>query len=206
MDSSDWDQRYASRDRLWSPAPNDVLVAAVAGLRPGRALDLGCGEGADALWLAERGWKVTAVDFSSVALERARAAARSRGLELCWVRADLRSYMPSNAPFDLVTLLFIHLPPAERPALLARTAALVAPGGTLIVAGHDRSNPPEAHGPRRPDVLFTPEEIVRELSAELAGEPSRLTVERAERVTRPELVDGGEVQAVDALVVARRRP
>ncbi len=206
MDSSDWDQRYASRDRLWSPAPNDVLVTAAAGLRPGRALDVGCGEGADALWLAERDWKVTAVDFSNVALERARAATRSRRVDVCWVRADLRSYVPRSAPFDLVTLLFIHFAPEERRELLSRTAALLAPGGTLVVAGHDRSNPPEAHGPRRPDVLFTPEEIVRELSAELPGEPPRLTVERVERVTRPQQVDGREVRAVDALVVARRPP
>lgn len=206
MDSSDWDQRYASRDRLWSPAPNDALVTAAVGLRAGRALDLGCGEGADALWLAEHGWRVTAVDFSSIALERARAEARSRRLEVCWVRADLLSYTPSNAPFDLVTLLFIHLPPAERRALLAKAAALVAPGGTLVVAGHDRSNPPEAHGPRRPEVLFTPEEIARELTAKLAGEPPPLTIDRAERVIRPQRVDGREIQAVDALIVARRAP
>lgn len=196
MESSDWDARYASRERLWSAAPNDHLVTAATGLDPGRALDLGCGEGTDALWLAERGWKVTAVDFSDVALERARAAAASRGLEVSWVRADLRAYAPRNASFELVTLLYIHLPPAERRDLLANAAALVAPGGTLVVAGHDRTNPPEAHGPRRPEVLFTPEELARELPG--------LTVERAERVVRPRQVDGHEVQAVDALVIARR--
>lgn len=194
MDHSDWDRRYAEREQLWSGEPHPLLAEVAAPLTPGRALDLGSGEGADAVWLAEHGWTVTAVDFSEVALERARAAAASRALRLSWVRADLRSYLPPAGSFDLVTLLYIHFPPEARRALLGRAATALAPGGTLLVVGHDVTN--EGHGPRRPDVLFTAETIASELGG--------LSIVRAERIARPAELDGRQVRAVDALVVARR--
>ncbi len=196
MERSNWDERYAAMDRLWSAEPNVGLVEVASGLAPGRALDLGSGEGADAVWLAERGWKVTAVDFSSVALERARALAASRDVSVTWVHADLREHVPSPGSFDLVAVLYLHLPPPQRRTMLGRAAAAVADGGIVLVLGHHRSNPPEAHGPRNPDVLFIPTEI----AAELPG----LVIERAERIERPVRVDGREVRAVDTLVVARR--
>lgn len=196
MEHSDWDDRYAAKDRLWSADPNVGLVEVASALAPARALDLGSGEGADAIWLAERGWNVTAVDFSSVALDRARAHAAERGVSVSWVKADLSDYVPPAESFDLVASMYLHLPPPRRRVVLARAAAAVAKGGIALVLGHDRSNPPDAHGPRNPEVLFTPAAI----AAELPG----LTVERAERVERPVRIEGREIRAADTLVVARR--
>lgn len=139
---------------------------------------------------------MTAVDFSAVALERARVLAAARGVDVSWVHADLREYVPSPASFDLVAALYLHLPPPERRKMLARATTALACGGTVLVLGHDRSDPPEARGPRQRDVLFTPEEI----AAEVPG----LAIERAERVERAVRVEGREVRAVDTLVVARR--
>lgn len=196
MEGKHWDQRYTEAGRLWSGEPDPHLVAVAEGLPAGRALELGCGEGADAIWLAERGWQVTAVDFSKVALERAAAAAKTRGVSVQWVLADLREYAPPPGSFDLVFALYLHLRPDERRALHARAATAVAPDGALLVVGHDRSQPPEAPGPRDPDRLFTPETI----AAELPG----LRVARAERIARHIPVDGREVTAVETLVLARR--
>lgn len=196
MESQHWDRRYAEADRLWSGEPDPHLVAVAAELPRGRALELGCGEGADAIWLAQQGWQVTAVDFSPVALERAAAAAKTRGVSVRWVQADLREYAPPRASFDLVLALYLHLAPDERRALHARAATAVAPEGAVLVVGHDRSQSPEAPGPRDPDRLFTPELI----AAELPG----LTVARAERVARTVSVDGRAVTAIETVVLARR--
>lgn len=196
MKSADWDQRYASAEHLWSAEPSPSLVEVTRELRPGRALDLACGEGADAVWLAERGWRVTAVDFSDVALRKASAEATARKLEVEWVSADLRTYEPAPASFDLVVSLYLHLPPLERRTILGRAAAALASGGTILVVGHDRTNPPDAPGPKRPEVLFTPDEI----AADLTG----LDVERADRIPQRSEVHGQAVTGVDTLVVARR--
>jgi SAM-dependent methyltransferase len=194
--SADWDQRYASAERVWSAEPNPSVVGITRDLRPGRALDLACGEGADAIWLAERGWRVTAVDFSDVALRKAASEARARKVEVEWVSADLRAYKPTPVSFDLVVILYLHLPPVERRTILSRAAAALAPGGTLLVVGHDRTNPPDAPGPKRPEILFTPDEI----AADLTG----LDVERADRIPQRSEVQGQAVTGVDTLVVARR--
>lgn len=197
MDRRGWNERYAEADRLWSSEPNPVLVEATAGLSSGRALDLGSGEGGDAVWLAQRGWRVTAVDFSDVALSRARSLAEARGLTIDPVLADLLSYEPPRGAFDLVVMLYIHLAPSDRRAVLERAAGALAPGGTLLVVAHDRSNLTEGHGgPRDPAVLYTPEEIVQELPG--------LRIERAERVRRPVEVDGVSVDAIDTLVRASK--
>lgn len=139
-----WNERYRSRDRIWSGEPNRHLVAEVAGLEPGRALDVGSGEGADALWLAERGWRVTAVDISSVALDRAETHARGRGAQiserLTWLRADVTRWSPPEPPFDLVTAQFMHMLPNPRARLFADLAAAVAPGGELLVVAHHPSD------------------------------------------------------------------
>jgi SAM-dependent methyltransferase len=132
----DWDQRYSSAEQMWSGDPNGALVAEVADLEPGTALDVGCGEGADAIWLAGRGWTVTAIDVSEVALQRARAAADLNGVEMEWLRTGLVDADLAAGGYDLVS--------AQYPALL-RTAthdaersllAAVAPGGHLIVVHH----------------------------------------------------------------------
>ncbi|MEW2415161.1 class I SAM-dependent methyltransferase [Streptomyces sp. NPDC046866] len=133
-----WDSRYSESDRIWSGRPNAALVREVEGLAPGRALDLGCGEGADAVWLARRGWRVTGTDISGVALERAAAHAAEAGvadrIELC--RHDLAESFPAGE-FDLVSACFLHnYGDFPRARVLRTAAAAVAPGGILLVVGH----------------------------------------------------------------------
>jgi SAM-dependent methyltransferase len=201
MDREAWNQRYADAELVWSAEANRFLVEEVADLPPGRALDLGAGEGRNAIWLGERGWRVTAVDFSGVGLQKARRLAEGRGVEVNWIEADLRSYSPARGAFDLVVLVYIHLPGEERRALVRRAADAVAAGGTLLVLGHDRSNIEEGYGgPQDPTILFSPDDI----SDDLAG-IEELRVVRADRVTRPVMTDDGERNAIDALVRAERR-
>ncbi len=197
MDRESWNERYAGSGLLWTAQPNRFLASDVAELSAGRALDLGCGEGRNAVWLAERGWAVTGVDFSDVGLAKAAGLAAERGVSVDWVQADVRDYVPEPGAFDLVAVLYLHLPPAERRAVLARAAAAVAPGGVALVVGHDTSNLADGYGgPPDPAILFTPEEVAAELPA--------LRAERAERVRRPVTSPDGEVEAIDALVRARR--
>jgi 2-polyprenyl-3-methyl-5-hydroxy-6-metoxy-1,4-benzoquinol methylase len=163
-----WDERYRSHAALWSGEPNVHLVGEAAGLTPGTALDVGSGEGADAIWLAERGWQVTAVDFSAVALQRAADHARQRGSEVArrieWVRQDLTTWDPGPERYDLVTAQYLHLPPASRRPLVRRLAATVAPGGTLLVAGHHPSDlQTTIPRPQDPDRYFTGGEVAAEL-------------------------------------------
>jgi len=165
MDQGYWDGRYSAQGQLWSGAPNGALVAEAADLPPGQALDLGCGEGGDAVWLAERGWLVTAVDISRVALERAAAAAGDT--KICWTHGDITVSPPPAGAFDLVSALYFPLPIAAPDALRSLLAA-VAPGGTLLVIGHDLRDLDEEH--RRhmeaefdPADFFRPDEIAERL-------------------------------------------
>jgi SAM-dependent methyltransferase len=188
-----WNQRYAGSELLWTAEPNRFLVAETESLTPGRALDLACGEGRNAVWLAERGWEVTGVDFANVGLEKARGLAAARGVDATWIQADLLGYEPPQQAFDLVAILYLQLPADERTRVLRRAAAAVAPGGTLLVVAHDRSNLEQGHGgPQDPRVLATPEEV--------AGDLHDLDVERAEVVERAT----GDVVALDLLVRAHR--
>ncbi|MFB6398570.1 class I SAM-dependent methyltransferase [Polymorphospora lycopeni] len=143
MDAKFWDDRYLSREQLFSGNPNGVLVAEVADLRPGRTLDLGCGEGADALWLARRGWQVTGVDISDVALRRA-AAGDDTG-RVTWTRVDLATEPPPAGPFDLVSAQYFPLRREPGHAVLRGLLATVAPGGTLLVVSHDLADLPPRH-------------------------------------------------------------
>jgi 2-polyprenyl-3-methyl-5-hydroxy-6-metoxy-1,4-benzoquinol methylase len=133
-----WDERYGSADRIWSGRPNIQFAAQVADLPPGDALDVGSGEGADAIWLASRGWRVTAVDVSAVALDRAARAAAAEGLQsmITWEQRDMLSWDPGQARFDLVSAQFMHLPRPAQDAMHTRLAAAVRPGGTLLIVGH----------------------------------------------------------------------
>jgi len=193
-----WNRRYAAGDRIPSASSaSPFLVGEVADLPPGRALDMACGTGRNAVWLAERGWRVTAVDFSDVAVEMARALAASRGVDVEWLCADVVTWTPPLRAFDLVCALYLQLPADERRMALAHAANAVRPGGTLLVVGHDLLNLTEGWaGPKQPEVLFTPDDVV----AEIGG----LLVLKAQRVTRA--VDEGGVmhEAIDALVRARR--
>jgi SAM-dependent methyltransferase len=133
-----WDAHYGRHAEVWSGAPNAVLVDETSELRPGVALDLGCGEGADAVWLAGRGWKVTGVDISTVALERAARRADAAGVagRVTWQRHDLDESFPDGS-FDLVTAHYLHSPlPTRRAVALQKAARAAAPGGTLLVVGH----------------------------------------------------------------------
>jgi SAM-dependent methyltransferase len=194
MRSEDWDSRYAEQELVWSAGPNRFLAGEAADLPPGRALDLACGEGRNALWLAERGWRVTAVDFSRVAVEKGGRIADERGLAVEFVVADLLEYEPAAQAYDLAIVFYLHLVADELATVLARAAGAVAPGGTFLLVGHDLRNLTAGHGgPRDASVLYTPEDVVASLGD--------LEIERAEPVERP--VDG--TVAIDALVRARRR-
>ncbi|MEX0797782.1 MAG: class I SAM-dependent methyltransferase, partial [Acidimicrobiia bacterium] len=165
MTRESWNQRYQGSDLVWSAAPNAALVGEVSGMNPGRALDLGCGEGRNSIWLAEQGWDVTGVDFSNVAIERARAIAAQRGVSVKWEVADLNEYEPPRRWFDLVVDLYIHLIPSERRTLTRKAAGAVAEGGTLVILGHDKSNLVEGYGgPQDEKLLHDPEEIASELT------------------------------------------
>ena len=171
-DQAYWDERYRSKASLWSHEPNPHLVSEASGLRPGAALDAGCGEGADAIWLAGKGWHVTAVDLSSVALERAAANAAAAGDQVAgridWQQADLTGWDPGRDRFDLVSSQYLHLPAGQREPLVQRLAAAVRPGGTLLIAAH---HPSDLHTtmrrPKQPELFFTGDEIAAALDPAL---------------------------------------
>jgi SAM-dependent methyltransferase len=141
----EWDARYSERDELWSGRPNGRLVAEVAGLPPGRALDIGCGEGADAIWLARRGWTVTAIDISDVALSRARAAADRTGVAVEWLCGDaLQMALPAGS-FDLLSLQYPALPKAAGDVALRALLDTVRPGGLLLAVYHDLDDEHREH-------------------------------------------------------------
>ena len=193
----DWNERYAQKELVWTAEPNRRFAAEVDGLEPGRALDLACGEGRNAVWLAERGWRVTGVDFSDVALAKAERLAASRGVEVEWVLADVLEHEPERGAFELVAVLYLQLPHEQLAEVLHTSVGALAPGGTLVVLGHDTTNLTHGHGgPRDASVLFTPEDVVPQLE--------RLVVERAEKVPRTVPLEDGEATAIDALVRARR--
>jgi len=143
-EAAEWDERYAGADRIWSGEPNGALVHEVADLPPGRALDVGCGEGADAVWLASKGWSVTALDVSEVAIDRGRLQAKGAGVDITWIRGGLLDTKLPSAGFDLVSVQYPAL--RRTPDSDAEHALIdaVAPGGTLLVVHHDMSDPTHA--------------------------------------------------------------
>jgi SAM-dependent methyltransferase len=197
VDSLAWDERYAGDDLVWSAEPNRFLVAEVETLPPGRALDLACGEGRNAVWLAERDWEVTGVDFSNVGLDKARRLAEARGVPARWELADVTEYTPAPQSFDLVIVMYLHLPEAARRVAFRHAAASVAAGGTLLIVGHDITNRSDGFGgPSDTAVLYGPEDVVADLDG--------LEAVKAERVRRPVPTDDGEKIAIDVLVRAAR--
>jgi SAM-dependent methyltransferase len=193
----DWNARYAQKELLWTAEPNRLFAAEVASLEPGRALDVACGEGRNAVWLAERGWRVTGVDFANVALAKAAELAAARGVAVEWLLGDVLELSPEPRSFDLVVVLYLQLPADELEVALRRAADAVAPGGTLIVLGHDTTNLTDGYGgPKDVSVLFTPEQVVAALDG--------LEIERAEKVRRSVAVGGGVAIAIDAFVRASR--
>lgn len=199
MDAQTWNDRYRTAEYVWKADPNVFLVAETAGLPTGRALDLACGEGRNAVWLAEQGWTATGVDFSDVGLDKGRRLAAERGVEVDWICADATTWDPGDARFDLVAVFYLQLPAEQRRRAMANAGQALAPGGTLVVVAHDRANLTDGTGgPPDPAVLYTPAEVVADLEA--AGVD--VTVERAETVERA--VAGADRPALDCLVHARR--
>jgi SAM-dependent methyltransferase len=200
-----WDDRYSSAGQLWSGQPNAQLVEQASGLEPGEALDAGCGEGGDALWLAGRGWTVTAVDVSQVALDRGAKAAEAAGAEVAgrirWRREDLLTWAPEPRRYDLVSAQYMHLPLEMFGDFLARLAAAVRPGGTLLVVGHhpdDLHANVGRHGPAHRFVL------AEQLAADL--DPADWGIAVAEAFDRPARdLDGQTVTVRDTVLRATRR-
>jgi SAM-dependent methyltransferase len=200
-----WDERYRSAQRVWSGDPNPQLVAEVTGRPPGRGLDVGAGEGADAIWLAGNGWTVVAADISGVALERGAQHAREAGPDVPprieWRQADLLASPPEPDAFDLVSAQFMQLPPEPRARLFTALMAAVRVGGTLLIVGHHPSD--LATGvprPPMPELFYTPDEIAALLD-------DSWTVEVSEARPRPARTpDGTEVTVHDTVLVATRGP
>jgi len=201
-----WDERYRSKSELWSGEPNAHLVSQASELSPGTALDVGSGEGADAIWLAERGWQVTAVDVSTVALSRGATRASEVGADVArridWLHEDVLTWSPDPMSFDLVSAQFMHLPERPRKSLFQRLAGSVAPGGTLLLVGHHPSDlQTTVPRPPMPELFFTASEIAVSLDTHtweiaVVAAPERST-------TDPE---GQTVTIHDAVLAARRRP
>lgn len=163
FDAAFWDQMYRKRQMAWDSEPNLFLAQEVADLKPGTALDLGCGEGADAIWLATRGWHVAAVDISNVALDRGRAADTDRLVN--WVQADMFVWQPPEDAYDLISLHYVHIPPAERAALFGRLVQAVRPGGMLLLVAHHPSDRETTLGrPAIADLYFTADEVAASLA------------------------------------------
>ena len=204
FDSAYWDDHYGSAPLLWSGQPNPVLVAEVADLPPGRAIDIGCGEGADALWLAERGWQVLGVDVSQVALDRAAAHVDKAGLsdQVVWEQHDLLAWAPAERSLDLVSAQFFHLPPEMRQGVYDGLAAAVAPGGTFLVVAHHPFDL-DTTMPRPPveELFFTADELAAHLPDD------EWDVQISEARQRPAIdPDGQEILVTDTVLKARRRP
>jgi len=197
MDAQAWDDRYASTELVWGAPPNPVIVSQAWPLHRGRALDLGCGEGRHAIWLALNAWTVTAVDFSRVALNKGATIAtklprRTRD-RLTWVEADLTAW-EILGEFSLIVSAYLHFPEAQRRDLMRRCAQALAPGGTLVVLGHDSTNIAEGvGGPQDPEVLYTPEDIAADVE-------DLLTIDIAQKLHRA--TEKGV--AIDCLVTAHR--
>ncbi len=197
MDRSDWNARYAGTELIWTAEPNRFVVTEVEGLPIGRALDLAAGEGRNAVWLAEQGWDVAAVDFSEAALAKAARMADARSVTVTLVEADVTEYVPTPGGFDLVLVAYLHLPEPERREVIGRACAAVAKNGTLLVIGHDASNLTAGYGgPQDPTVLATP--------AEIAAAITGLEIERAETVRRTVQTPDDERVAIDQIVRAGR--
>ena len=191
-----WEARYAAVDRLWSGDPNDWLPEFALGWEPGRALDLGCGEGADAVWLAEHGWDVTGLDLSATAIARMRARARDRGLVLDATRERLPA-----GPFDLVAAFYVHGGPMpgslDLVELLTRGAVLAAPGGRVMTAVHCVNPPWHRHHAR----TYTPAELLAGLAGATKGWQVEVAQERWREVPGP---DGEAGRRSDAVICLRR--
>lgn len=182
MDASDWDTRYAASELVWSRGPNRFVEAECTDLPPGRAVDLACGEGRNAIWLASRGWEVTAVDFSQVALDKGRRLADD--VPVAWVCADATQWRGEG--FDLAVVAYFQVPADARRTAVRNAVGSLRPGGTLLWVGHDSTNLTEGTGgPQDPAVLMTAQDLLGDLDG------IAVDVERAERLARVVTAEDG---------------
>ncbi|WP_458780512.1 class I SAM-dependent methyltransferase [Arthrobacter sp. D3-16] len=198
VDSAGWDRRYSDSARVWGANPNTWIAAELDGLAPGRALDLGAGEGRHAIWLAGRGWQVRAVDFSAKGLETGQRHAEAEGVagRIEWLVADASKLEPDARSFDLVLIAYLQLQEAQMRSVVTAAARSVARSGTFLLVNHDAANPENGSGgPQDPQVLQTPYQVARWLRA--AG----MDVLTAETRSRP--VREGLRPALDCVVLAR---
>ena len=197
MDSTTWNERYAASELVWSAEPNRFLPPEVAGLPLGRALDVACGEGRNAIWLARQGWDVVAVDFAEAAVAKGRRLADDAGVAIDWVVADVTAYEPPGS-FDLVIVFYLQLVDPQLAATLQHIAAVTAAGGTVLVVGHHVDNLERGYGgPTSRAVLHDPQRI----ADLLVGQD--LTILRAELIERPVDTAEGPRVALDSLVRAQ---
>lgn len=197
MDRTAWNERWSTAEWDRFREPNDVIVTQVTGMTPGVALDLGCGIGRHAVWLATQGWRAIGVDFSEVALEKGRALAAERGVDVTWVNADLYEYEPAPDSLDLVVITYVHPPPEQRARLLRAVARSLRPGGTFMILGYDR-----VHDHGRGSQLRDPARLlsVDDLARELDG----LRVVKAFRFSRVVDSPDGERTIAEILIRAER--
>ncbi|MGZ4520315.1 MAG: class I SAM-dependent methyltransferase [Mycobacteriaceae bacterium] len=201
MDAADWDKRYSDSELVWGAPPNRYVVQHATSLPAGRALDLACGEGRNALWLATRGWQVTGLDYSAVALRKAEEIAsrapRAVISRLTWEQGDVTTANLGGG-YNLVLMVYLHLPPEERRELIAKACAALALDGQLLVVAHDLINLTEGYGgPPEPAILFTPDDVLAEL-------PEGMTSVTATREHREVETSEGARTAIDAVIVAKK--
>ena len=205
MDASDWNARYDTSELIWKGEPNQFLPPEVADLTPGTAVDLACGEGRNAVWLAKQGWTVTGVDFSNVGVEKGRKLAADNGVEATWVVADATTWEPPTKGFDLVAVFYLQLAAEERRASMETAVRALGVGGTLVLVGHDLLNLTEGYGgPQNPAFLLTAEDILDDLTAAEVALDVELVTEKAGRIERSVDTDDGERTAIDTLIRVRR--
>ena len=198
MNAETWDERYAASELVWGAAPNRWVEQECAALPPGTALDLACGEGRNALWLAELGWRVSAVDFSAVGLQKGAAAEQRSPARhpIDWICADVTGYRHPQ-PVDLVLISYLQVIASERRTVVRNAAETLAPGGVLVVVAHHSLNlTAGAGGPQDASVLYSSEDLVADLDG------TDVVIDKAEQVLRP--VDGAPRPAIDALLRAHR--
>lgn len=197
MDRHAWNDRYTDTDLVWSADPNQFVAEHAGPLPPGRALDVACGEGRNALWLAEQGWDVVGVDFSDVAIDKARRIAGTRGVEVDWRVGDVTDPGVVEDTFDLIVVAYLHLPEPDLAGVLGHLSSRLRPAGTLLVVGHHVDNLDRGYGgPPDRSLLHHPDVI--------AGMVTELDIDAGE-VQRTVTTDYGDRTAIDSLVVARHR-
>jgi len=197
VNRNDWNERYRTKELVWTATPNQFVVAELEGSGPGRAIDVAAGEARNAVWLAEQGWDATAVDFSDVAMGKARELADARGVSITTAVVDVVTEALPGGPYDLVLLAYLQLPEPERGSAIAHCVAAMAPGGTFLAVAHDAANLDGGYGgPQDPAVLASPADVVVHLDG--------LEIVRAEVVERRVSTSDGERIALDHVIRAVR--